>query len=34
MVDIEKQDESNGLQKFENFVIFKTADGKVNICRW
>ncbi len=31
MSDIEKHNESNGLQKFPNFVIFKTADGKVNI---
>jgi len=31
MSDIEKHNESNGLQKFSNFVIFKTADGKVNI---
>ena len=31
MSDIEKPNESNGLQKFPNFVIFKTADGKVNI---
>ena len=31
MSDIEKPDESNGLQKFPNFVLFKTADGKVNI---
>ncbi len=28
---IEKSNVSNGLQKFPNFVIFKTADGKVNI---
>ncbi len=31
MADIEKQGEGNGLQKFENFVIFQTADGKVNV---
>ena len=31
MADIEKHDNSDGLQKFPNFVIFKTADGKVNI---
>jgi hypothetical protein len=31
MTDIEKHNEPNGLQKFPNFVIFKTADGKVNI---
>lgn len=31
MSDIEKQNESNGLQKFPNFVLFKTADGMVNI---
>ena len=30
MSDIEKPNESNGLQKFPNFVLFKTADGKVN----
>ena len=28
---MEKQIETGGLQKFPNFVIFKTADGKVNI---
>ena len=31
MSEIEKYDESNGLQRFPNFVLFKTADGKVNI---
>ena len=31
MSDIEKPNESNGLQKFPNFVLFKTSDGKVNI---
>jgi hypothetical protein len=31
MVDIEKHNDSDGLQKFPNFVIFQTADGKVNI---
>lgn len=31
MADIEKHHDSGGLQKFPNFVIFKTADGKVNI---
>ena len=34
MADIEKHDESNGLRKFENSVIFQTADGKVNVFRW
>lgn len=31
MSDIEKWEDSNGVQRFNNFVIFKTADGKVNI---
>jgi hypothetical protein len=31
MTKIEKHNENTGLQKFPNFVIFKTADGKVNI---
>lgn len=31
MADIEKHEDSNGLQRFDNFVIFKTDDGKVNI---
>lgn len=31
MSKIEKHNENTGLQKFSNFVIFKTADGKVNI---
>jgi len=31
MADIEKHHDSDGLQKFPNFVIFKTNDGKVNI---
>jgi hypothetical protein len=31
MADIEKHNENSRLQKFPNFVIFKTADGKVNI---
>jgi len=31
MADIEKHNENSGLQKFPNFVIFQTADGKVNI---
>lgn len=31
MSKIEKHNETGGLQKFSNFVIFKTADGKVNI---
>lgn len=31
MADIKKHNETGGLQKFPNFVIFKTADGKVNI---
>lgn len=31
MDNIEKHNENSGLQKFPNFVIFKTADGKVNI---
>jgi len=31
MSDIKKLKETGGLQKFPNFVIFKTADGKVNI---
>ena len=31
MSDIRKYTENSGLQKFPNFVIFKTADGKVNI---
>jgi hypothetical protein len=31
MADIEKHNETNGLQKFPNFVIFQTTDGKVNI---
>lgn len=31
MANIEKHTDNNGLQKFENFVIFQTADGKVNI---
>ncbi|MGF7137815.1 virulence RhuM family protein [Roseimarinus sediminis] len=31
MADIEKHNDNNGLQKFSNFVIFKTVDGKVNI---
>lgn len=31
MADIEKNEDSNGIQRFNNFVIFKTADGKVNI---
>lgn len=31
MSDIGKPNKSNGLQKFPNFVLFKTADGKVNI---
>ncbi len=31
MSDIKKHKETGGLQKFPNFVIFKTADGKVNI---
>jgi len=31
MADIENHNEPGGLQKFPNFVIFKTADGKVNI---
>ncbi|MBW6535407.1 MAG: virulence RhuM family protein [Mariniphaga sp.] len=31
MSKIEKHNENTGLQKFPNFVIFKTADGKVNI---
>lgn len=31
MEDIEKNEEINGLQIFNNFVIFKTEDGKVNI---
>ena len=26
MATIEKYDENDGLQKFENFVIFQTAD--------
>ena len=31
MADIEKHNDNSGLQKFSNFVIFQTADGKVNI---
>lgn len=31
MSNIEKHNDPKGLQKFPNFVIFKTADGKVNI---
>lgn len=31
MADIQKHTDSDGLQKFPNFVIFKTTDGKVNI---
>lgn len=31
MADIESNNDGSGLQRFPNFVIFKTADGKVNI---
>ncbi|MFA9388673.1 MAG: virulence RhuM family protein [Prolixibacteraceae bacterium] len=31
MSEIEKHNDNGGLQKFSNFVIFQTADGKVNI---
>ena len=31
MTDLEKNNVNNELQKFSNFVIFQTADGKVNI---
>ena len=31
MANLRKNDNNEGLQKFENFVIFTTADGKVNI---
>ena len=31
MSNIEKENNDSGLQKFSNFVIFQTADGKVNI---
>ncbi|HBN04274.1 MAG TPA: cell filamentation protein Fic [Bacteroidales bacterium] len=31
MAEIVKYEDSNELQKFNNFVIFKTEDGKVNI---
>jgi hypothetical protein len=31
MSKIEKHNETGGLKKFSNFVIFQTADGKVNI---
>ena len=31
MSDLEKHSDNNGLQSFPNFVIFQTADGKVNI---
>lgn len=31
MADIEKHNDIEGLQKFSDFVIFKTTDGKVNI---
>jgi hypothetical protein len=31
MANIEDYNSPDGIQKFPNFVIFKTADGKVNI---
>jgi hypothetical protein len=31
MRKMEKHNENTGLQKFPNFVIFKTADGKVKL---
>jgi hypothetical protein len=31
MPDIEEFSDGSGLQRFPNFVIFKTDDGKVNI---
>ncbi len=31
MSDTQKHNDNSGLQKFPNFVIFKTSDGKVNI---
>ena len=31
MSKIKRHNENIGLQKFPNFVIFKTTDGKVNI---
>lgn len=31
MSNIENGNNDSGLQKFSNFVIFQTADGKVNI---
>jgi len=31
MSKMEKHIETGGLQKFPNFVIFKTADGKVKL---
>ncbi len=31
MADIEKHSDNSGLERFSNFVIFQTADGKVNI---
>jgi len=31
MGDLEKHSDNKGLQHFSNFVIFQTADGKVNI---
>lgn len=33
MGELEKHNNSNGLKKFSNFVIFQTADGKVN-CKY
>lgn len=31
MSELEKHSENSGLQRFSKFVIFQTADGKVNI---
>lgn len=31
MSELEKHNDNSGLQRFPNFVIFQTADGKVNI---
>jgi len=31
MTDKEKHNDNSSLQRFPNFVIFQTADGKVNI---
>lgn len=31
MTKIGKHNDTGGLQKFPNFVIFKTADGKVKL---